>query len=314
MKVLITGGAGFIGRWLVRSFLSRRDRVWVLDDFSSGSPANLAAFFQDRCLKDVIRCDIRQRKRLMRCVHNIRPDLCCHLAAKVSVQASLEHPQDAFEVNVMGTYNLLEALRPIRSRLLVVGTCLVYKAQMGKPISETDPTEPRSPYAASKLAAEELALGYARGYRWEVKIARPFNTYGPFQRADAEGGVVAIFLKRKLEGLPLCIFGDGRQTRDFLYVEDCVDFLTRLAVSSKGRGQVINAGTGKEISIRRLARMIAPSGQIRLVPHHHPEAEIRRLRCNPSRAYRWLGWRPSTDLAEGLKRTEQWLCENGKRS
>jgi nucleoside-diphosphate-sugar epimerase len=142
-------------------------------------------------------------------------------------------------------------------------------------------------------------------------VARPFNTYGPFQKSNSEGGVVSVFLKRDLSGEPLRIKGDGTQTRDLLYVTDCAEFVCRAAASPEAEGEVINAGTGHDVAINELARLIANGGnRIEHIPHDHPQAEVRRLRCNAGKAARLLGWRPSTTLEEGLARTRAWLVEN----
>jgi UDP-glucose 4-epimerase len=141
-----------------------------------------------------------------------------------------------------------------------------------------------------------------------VTVARPFNTYGPFQRADSEGGVVSIFLSRSLAGQPLLVRGDGRQTRDLLYVEDCADFLLRAALAPAAEGEIVNAGTGQDLAILDLARRIAPDERaVTLVPHDHPQAEIARLLCDPRKAERLLGWRARTSLEQGLARTREWL-------
>ncbi|MBI4314265.1 MAG: GDP-mannose 4,6-dehydratase [Candidatus Omnitrophica bacterium] len=307
MRILVTGGAGFIGRWVVGQLLRQRHEVWIVDDFSSGNPENIREFEKDRRLRDVLRLDIRNGARLERCVWKIRPQQCYHLAAQVNVQTSLAQPKRTYEVNVLGTQHLLEALRRIKSGLLLAGTCLVYQAARNKKISETSPTQPLSPYAGSKLAAEELALGYAHGYHMPVTIVRPFNTYGPYQRADAEGGVVSIFIGRHLKNQPVFIYGTGFQTRDFLYVEDCAEFIVRAGKYRKTNGEIFNAGTGLATSIRSLAKQIAGKDAVRFVKHHHPQAEIYGMACDCSKAKIKLGWSPAYGLDEGIRRTAQWL-------
>jgi nucleoside-diphosphate-sugar epimerase len=237
-------------------------------------------------------------------------DACVHLAAQINVQRSIDRPEETFRNNVDGTFNVLEWCRRKDARLELVGTCLVYDASDGKPISENHPLRPASPYAGSKLAGEELALSYHRAYGLPVVVTRPFNTYGPFQRSDSEGGVVSIFIERKLRGLPILVYGDGHQTRDLLYVEDCADFIVRSLISKRAVGEVINAGTGRDVEINRLALMICGGkGIIKHVPHPHPQAEIRRLICDYSKAKKLLGWEPKTSLEEGIKKTEEWMAE-----
>jgi UDP-glucose 4-epimerase len=237
-----------------------------------------------------------------------RADRCIHLAAQINVQESLDCPERAFKNNVIGTYNVLEVCRKNDLKLVLVGTCLVYDYTICKSIDEKHVVKPTSPYAASKLAAEELAISYYYGYGLPVVITRPFNTYGPYQRNDSEGGVVSIFIKNYLAGKDLLVYGDGKQTRDLLYVEDCADFIVRAAFSENAVGEVINAGTGRDISINDLALMICrDETRIKHVPHHHPHSEIHKLVCDYSKAEKLLGWKPETSLTEGIKRTMNWI-------
>jgi nucleoside-diphosphate-sugar epimerase len=178
-------------------------------------------------------------------------------------------------------------------------------------IAEDHPLRPASPYAASKIAADNLALSYFYAYGMPVAVARPFNTYGPFQKSDSEGGVASIFLKRDIGRQPLLVKGDGTQTRDMLYVEDCAEFVVRVAESRGVEGQVVNAGTGRDIAVHDLARLCATGGNpIEHVPHDHPQAEIPRLLCNANKAKALLEWRPAVSLEEGLDRTRAWLLQN----
>jgi nucleoside-diphosphate-sugar epimerase len=175
-------------------------------------------------------------------------------------------------------------------------------------INEQHLVKPVSPYAGSKLAAEELAVSYYHGYGLPVVICRPFNTYGPFQKSDMEGGVVSIFIKRNLKGKNLEIFGDGIQTRDLLYVEDCADFILRASFVEEAIGQVFNAGTGKDVSVNDLALLVCKDKKrIKYLPHHHPQSEIAKLCCDYSKAQSLLGWNPRISLQEGISRTEEWI-------
>lgn len=177
-------------------------------------------------------------------------------------------------------------------------------------IDEEHSVMPMSPYAASKLAAENMALSYYHGCGLPLTILRPFNTYGPLQKVNMEGGVVSIFIQRNLENKVLKVFGDGTQTRDLLYVEDCADFIVKAAFSDKLNGEILNAGFGEDISINDLALMIAKDPKkIVHVEHHHPQSEIQRLVCDYSKAKALLGWAPKTSIEEGIKKTEEWLKE-----
>jgi len=310
MRVLVTGGAGFIGRWVVKGLLEmdRDNEVWVLDNLSNGREENLKELEHKSTFKEFVEGDVREEE-LIKKLFLHRFDLCIHLAAQINVQESLDYPDKAFTTNVIGTYNILEEARKCKTKVVLVGTCMVYDlAHSSTAINEQHLVKPISPYAGSKLAAEHLAESYYHGYGLPVVICRPFNTYGPFQKSDMEGGVVSIFIKRNLEGKGLEIFGDGTQTRDLLYVEDCVDFLLRASFAGEAIGQIINAGTGKDISINELALLVCKDkNQVKYLPHHHPQSEIAKLCCDYSKAESLLGWEPRVSLKEGILKTEEWI-------
>ncbi len=308
MKALVTGGAGFIGRWVVHHLLKEGHDVWILDNLSNGRIENISEFKSQSSFVSFSEGDIRDRKIISELFEN-RFDLCIHLAAQINVQTSLDNPNMDFEVNVVGTYNILEMARRTNTKVVLIGTCMVYDmAQATGKISEDHPVKPASPYAGSKLAAEYLALSYYYGYGLPVIITRPFNVYGPFQKTGMEGGVVSIFVRRNLDKKNLKVFGDGTQTRDLLYVEDCADFIVNAAFSEKVVGEIINAGSGKDISINDLAYLICQDrDRIEYVPHHHPQSEIQKLVCDYSKAKRLLGWEPKVGLEEGIQRLEEWI-------
>lgn len=305
--IAVTGAAGFIGRWVVAELLDRGHTVYGLDNFSNGSERNISEF------RDVERFhitdgDVRSRDDVQQLFeHDV--DACIHLAAEIDVQESLEDPQSHFDSNLIGTQNVLEACREDNTRLGLVGTCMVYdmvNSEAG--ISEDHPTKPASPYAGSKLAAEDLAEGYYHGYDLPITILRPFNTYGPYQKTGMAGGVVSIFTNRDIQGKPLKIFGDGTQTRDLLYATDCARFIVEGTFSDETVGEVLNAGTGTDVSINELAELIATDGtEITHVEHHHPQSEVQKLLCDPSKAKEVLGWEPEVTLEEGVSRLRTWL-------
>lgn len=305
--VVVTGAAGFIGRWVVKELLDRDCAVRGIDDLSNGSQRNVAAFEDDERF-DLTVGDVRDEEVVDE-VFDDDVDACIHMAAAIDVQESLDDPELHFESNVVGTQTVLEACRRTDTRLGLVGTCMVYDmAGAGEGIGEGHPVKPASPYAASKLAAENLAEGYYHGYDLPITILRPFNTYGPFQKTGMAGGVVSIFTSRDLEGEPLKIFGDGTQTRDLLYATDCARFIVEGTFSDDAVGEVLNAGTGEDISINDLAELIATDGtEIEHVEHHHPQSEVPRLRCDPSKAADVLDWEPEVSLEEGVDRLRTWL-------
>jgi len=316
-RVLVTGGAGFIGRWVVKAFLDdTRARVYVLDDFSNGTRANLSEFSREPRLAEVVRCDVAGSRAVSGFVARVKPDLIVHLAAQIVVQDSIDDPARTFRSDVAGTFNLLEAARAARARFAFMSTCMVYDLAAPRgAITEESPTLPRSPYAAAKLAGEHLTISYHHAYGLPAVVMRPFNTYGPHQKATGEGGVISIFISRQLRGEDLNIYGTGRQTRDFLYVEDCARFVLLASTSRAAEGRAINAASGKDISINELARLVIDSapektaGRIRRIPHIHPQSEIMKLRGSCGLATKLLGWRPRTPLEDGLARTRDWLRE-----
>lgn len=313
MRTLVTGGAGFIGRWVVAGLLAQGHEVTVLDDFSSGRMENLDSLHESRRLR-VIRGDIARPEEVAP-AFSPRPEVVFHLAACINVQHSIDRPAHVFRTDVTGTFNLLETARSEGCRFVQVSTCMVYAPMQGEEgLNEESPVRPASPYAGAKLAAEHLAESFAHAYGLPVVNLRPFNTYGPYQRVDGEGGVIAVFLNRRLNGEALQVYGSGTQTRDFLYVEDCADFIIRAGLGFTEGFHLLAGGSGREISINVLAALIADDKvPVRHVPHIHPQSEIPRLRCDPSRARRLLGWTPRVDLEEGIRKTLHWL-EGGRTS
>ncbi|MEK6982295.1 MAG: SDR family NAD(P)-dependent oxidoreductase [Candidatus Micrarchaeota archaeon] len=312
MKFLVTGGAGFLGRWLVKKLLDLNHTVIALDNLSNGSIENIKEFETNSNFK-FISGDVTKKDELDIVFNSNKIDICIHAAAQINVQESLDHPDRAFKSNIVGTYNALESCRKNKTKIVLIGTCMVYDLAGGKAINEEHPVVPKSPYAGSKLAAEELAISYYYGLGLPVVILRPFNIYGPYQKTNMEGGVVSVFIKRYLDGQDLNIFGDGKQTRDLLYVEDCADFVIGAALNDKTTGQTINAGTGKDISVNELAALVCPDkNRIKHIPHHHPQAEIPKLLCDSSKAKNLLGWVAKTSLQEGIKKTMEWMKNNSK--
>ena len=309
MRVLVTGAAGFIGRWVVGELLARGHEVLPIDNLVAGDVANLAEFEGHPGLRRFEQGDVRDEVACRRWTADV--DAVAHLAASISVQNSIDRPADTFENDVAATFRLLEGARANGTRFLFMSTCMVYdRATDARGISEEHPTKPASPYAASKLAGEALTLSYWHAYGLPTTVVRPFNTYGPFQRSVGEGGVVAIFTRRSLLGESLNIYGDGTQTRDLLYVEDCARFVCDALLSDVATGRVFNAGTGRDVTVNDLAAAIeGDPSRIVHVDHIHPQSEIAVLRCDPRRAATELGWEPKVSLEVGLGRVRTWMAD-----
>jgi len=310
LQVLVTGGAGFIGRWLVNKLLEDNFHVIALDDLSNGREENIKEFMENTLFK-FVKGDIRN-KTLLENMNFNEYDVVYHLAAEINVQKSLDNPSETFQRDVVGTFNVLEECRKNNTKFVFVSSCMVYDRCFDENgITENHPIKPASPYAAAKLSGEFLTLSYYHAYNLPTVVLRPFNTYGPYQKSTGEGGVIAIFIEKSLSKKPVTIYGDGTQTRDFLYVEDCANFIIRAGESKKAFGQIINAGTSNDISINNLAKMIVKDSQyIKHVPHIHPQSEIKKLQCNSSKANTLLDWKPYYSLEEGLEKTKIWIMNN----
>ena len=305
MEILVTGGAGFIGKWVVKKLLNDGHTVCVLDNLSNGRMENLEEF-KNYSEFEFVSGDIRDKNLLDGLFNDI--NICIHAAAAINVQESIENPQRYYDVNVNGTFNILEEARKKNVKVVLIGSCMVYDLTSSEAISEEHPLNPKSPYAGSKLAAENLALSYFYAYGLPVVITRPFNTYGPYQKSDMEGGVVSIFIRSFLEEKILNVFGDGTQTRDLLFVEDCAEFIVEAVFNEKAVGEIINAGLGKDIAINDLAFLVCKDAErIRHVKHHHPQSEIPKLLCDYAKAKKLLGWKPKTSLEEGIEKTKEWI-------
>ncbi|HUP55594.1 MAG TPA: NAD-dependent epimerase/dehydratase family protein [Methylomirabilota bacterium] len=307
MRILVTGAAGFIGRWVVGELLAQGHEVLPIDNLVAGDAAALEEFRGHPGLRPFEEGDVRDAGSCRRWAREV--DAIAHLAASISVQESIDDPASTFENDVVGTFNVLEAARAVGARVLFMSTCMVYDRAGDEGIDEDHPTKPASPYAASKLSGEALTESYFHAYGLPTTVVRPFNTYGPFQRSVGEGGVVAIFTRRSLLGEELRIYGDGTQTRDLLYVEDCARFVAAALLSDGATGRILNAGTGRDVSVNELAALVEPDpARVVHVPHIHPQSEIAVLRCDPRRAAKVLGWQPQIDLPTGLGRVREWMA------
>ena len=294
MRGLVTGGAGFIGSHVVEALLARGDDVTVVDDLSNGKRENVpeGAQFVER---DV-------RAGLAEVFEEARPEVCFHLAAQVDVRVSVERPEHDASVNVLGTLEVLEAARTHETQVVFSSTGGAIYGECDGPATEEAERRPLAPYGVSKLAGEEYLAAYNRLYGTRHVSLRYGNVYGPRQDPHGEAGVIAIFLGALAEGRAPRIFGDGRQTRDYVYAGD----VARATLAAAGQdGGVFNVGTGNETSVVELyeaCRRVAGSA---LEAEHAPErlGELQRSVLDISRSERELGWGPEVPLEEGLRLT-----------
>jgi len=302
VKVLVTGGAGFIGSHVTDVFLDAGHEVWALDDLSTGRRENLRPEVR------LVVADIRSPEAA-RLVESERFEVLCHLAAQMDVRRSVTDPRFDAEVNVGGFLNVLEAARKSGARKVVFSSTggAIYGEQEVFPAPESHPTRPVSPYGVSK-AAGELYLGYYRAqYGLRSVALRYANVYGPRQNPHGEAGVVAIFSRRLLQGEACVINGSGQQTRDFVFGPD-VARANLLAAQRDVEGPV-NVGTGVETDVNRLHALLARAAGSDRPPRHAPAkpGEQMRSSVDPSRAAEALGWRPTVSLEEGIRRTVAWF-------
>ena len=289
MRAAVTGGAGFIGSHLVDALLARGDDVVVVDDLSTGRREWVPE--QAELLTHDIRAPF-----------SVEADAVFHLAAQADVGTSMQRPGFDAEVNVVGTVNTLEAARACGAQLVFSSTGgAIYGEVDGTPATEDTPRRPVSAYGIAKLCAEEYVAGWNRIHGTNHTVLRFANVYGPRQSATLEGGVVSIFMDRLRRGDETLVFGDGEQTRDYVFVGDVVE----AALAAAGRGGVYNVGTGAETTVNELHRLCAEIAGTNREPSHVAAraGDARRSVLDASLAGRELGWQASTSLEAGLRIT-----------
>jgi UDP-glucose 4-epimerase len=301
LRALVTGGAGFIGSHLVDRLVSDGHAVCVLDDLSTGSASNVpsGARFQ--------RIDICDWPSLRDVVASFKPDAVFHAAAQTDVGRSIREPDFDARVNVLGGLNVLRAAHAAGARRVVyASSAAVYGTPERLPVPETHPTRPLSDYGSSKLAFEHYLYAYQARGLIEYAALRFANVYGPRQRSDGEGGVVAIFSDRMLASKPVTIFGDGSKTRDYIYVGDVVDAVVRAA--SGPAGVIANLGWGREVSDLELFREIAAATGYTQEPTYAADrpGDIAHSCLDAALARQTWGWKPTVALRDGVRRVVEW--------
>jgi UDP-glucose 4-epimerase len=304
MRALVTGGAGFIGSNLVDALVERGDAVEVVDDLSTGRRENLACALDNGAV--LHEADIRDGERLGALVAAAAPDVVFHLAAQIDVRVSVTDPRLDAAVNVGGTISMLEAARAAGVPRVVNSSTggALYGEADDVPTGEQAYPAPMSPYGQSKHAAEGYCGLYRRLHGLAAVSLRYANVYGPRQDPHGEGGVIAIFCGKLLDGGRPRVFGDGRQTRDYVYVGDVV--AANLAAAESDVEGAFNIGTGVETSVLELVTLLREQGGGRpFEPEFAAErpGEVHRSCVDPARAADVLSWRPATELAEGLRMT-----------
>jgi UDP-glucose 4-epimerase len=302
MRVLVTGGAGFIGSHVTDALLARGDEVAVLDDLSSGRAGRLDPQVA------LHKLSITDAAALTAVVTAFGPELICHLAAQIDVRASVDAPADDARVNILGTVNLLEAARAAGARVLFASSGgALYGRDAPIPSLEDVLPLPESPYGIAKYCAEQYIGLYNRLHGTRHAMLRLANVYGPRQDPAGDAGVITIFCASALAGEAPTIYGDGTQTRDYVYVGDAVQaFLT---AGDNDRPGTWNVGAGDEVSVLDLVDIIGGVAGREVHPRFAAPrpGELQRSAVAPDRAASELGWRPATPLAEGVRRVYRWI-------
>ena len=300
MRAIVTGGAGFIGSHVVDALVARGDDVVVLDNLSTGRRENVADAAR------LVESDLADAEAVF---DEVQPEICFHLGAQADVRVSVERPGFDAGVNLLGTISVLEAARRHGAQVVFSSTGGAIYGECEEPADEDSPRRPLAPYGASKLSAEEYLATYNRLHGTGHVALRYGNVYGPRQDPHGEAGVVAIFFGRLAGDEPLRVFGDGRQTRDYVYVGDVV----AATLAAQGHAGVFNVGTGIETSVLELADACARVAGISVPLEHAPPrpGELQRSVLDPTRAKRELGFRAETSLDDGLAATWNFVRTTG---
>lgn len=303
MKILVTGGAGFIGSHLVDKLIERNHQVVVIDNLATGKKKNLnkkARFYKVSISNPKISEIFKKEK----------PKIVFHFAAQTDVKRSLDDPLGDAKVNILGTLNILENCKNFGVKKIIFASSVgIYGEPKILPVTENHPLNPISPYSVTKLTGEKYLKLY-QNQKLNFVSLRYSNVYGPRQSSEGEGGVIAIFINQILKGEKPIIFGSGQQTRDFLYIDDAIE--TAIKAMKVANNSYYNLGTNKEITINSLLNLISNILNRKVSPIFKPqrEGEIIKSRIDFSKAKKELNWQPKYNLKEGLIKTINWFKEN----
>ncbi|REJ18142.1 MAG: UDP-glucose 4-epimerase [Caldibacillus debilis] len=300
MRAVVTGGAGFIGSHLADELIARGAEVHIIDNRAAWD----SAFVHPSA--EIHAEDIRSEK-VKEIFQGIRPDTVFHLAAQVDVRRSVKSPRQDADINLAGTLNVLEAAKTAGvKKIIFSSTSAVYGEKKDGKIRETSPPDPVSFYGLSKWAGEKYIELFSRIHHLPFTILRYGNVYGPRQRGEGEAGVIAVFLEKLSRKEPFTVYGDGEQTRDFIYVSDVVE--ATIAAADKGDGEIIHVSTGKKTSLNTLIRTLERIHGTALKVNYQAEkpGDIKESCLDNEKAKRILGFQPKVSLMEGLKITYQW--------
>lgn len=302
MKILVTGGAGFIGSNIADFYIKAGHRVWIIDNESSGKRKNIpprATYFK---------ADVQNKHQLEKIFRKGKFDVVNHHAAQIDVRASVADPAFDAKVNIVGLLNVLSLSVETGVKKIIFSSSggTVY-GECPRPAKESSLERPLSPYGVAKLASEKYILAFHALHRLNYTIFRYSNVFGPRQDPHGEAGVVAIFSQKMLRNEPVVIYGPGLQIRDFVYVEDVAR--ANVLALSKGQNQILNIGTGVETSIKNLEREIAAATGYSLRPKFAPKrnGELQKSLLDAGKAKRILGWSPKVSLRNGLVRTVEYF-------
>lgn len=308
MKILITGGAGFLGSYLCEKYVQDGHIVYALDNLMNGNLNNIRVLLHRRNFK-FIHDDIRRDEVYQKLPTDM--DAIIHLAAQIHVDRSIVNPAETFKINVEGTLKLLEFARMNDvKKILHASTSEVYGTARYAPMDENHPLLAQHPYGVSKIAADRLCYTYNETYNLGVDIIRCFNLFGPRQKDTGYGGVIAIFINRVLQNKPPIIYGDGKQTRDYMFVADAVNAYDKVLMANNNPGRNgINFGSGSEIAINQIAELVikhAASNEMKAIYAEPRPVEVQRLFADISMAKKTLGFVPQVEFEKGLSLLVDW--------